>query len=161
MTAHIETDIRPSDRFIPWYFVAFFVVVFIANGIFIYFALESQPGVIEEHNYEIGLAYDDRIAEDVAEQALGWVGDVMFDNGVLTFTLSDREGSPLRGADARAVLVRPVQAGHDFPLSLTQEEPGVYRAPAVFPLPGRWDAYIYVTWNDQPYHIMKTLLVTP
>ena len=161
MAKYIDPGMRPSDKLIPWYFVAFFVVVFIANGFLIYFATESQPGVIEEHNYEIGITYDERIAEQDAEDALGWRSDVTLDGRHLSFSLKDADGKRLQGADVKAELIRTVQEGHDFEVVLKEESPGKYSADIDFPLPGQWDAYIYVTWDDQPYHTVKKLVVTP
>ena len=141
-------------------FCGVFIVVFIANGIFVYVATTSQPGVIEEHNYEIGLAYDERIVEQRAEDALGWSSTVKLDGGkMLVFSLKDRDGQPLEGADVRAELVRKVQEGHDFTAIMTETAPGQYSANIDFPLPGQWDAYIYSTWDGHPYHTRKVLVV--
>ncbi len=162
MAKYVDPGMRPSDKWIPWYFVAFFVVVFIVNGIFVYIATTSQPGVIEENHYEIGLAYDERIAEERSEKALGWQSDVRFD-GDKAFSVSmvDKDGNALQGASVKVEMIREVQDGHDFEAILSETAPGQYSADIDFPLPGQWDAYIYVTWNDKLYHIKKMIVAKP
>ncbi|MCI5050219.1 MAG: FixH family protein [Rickettsiales bacterium] len=51
------------DRLIPWYFVMAFMVVFIVNGIFIYYATGTHKGVVTENPYEKGLAFDEIVNE--------------------------------------------------------------------------------------------------
>jgi hypothetical protein len=41
---------KPSDRFIPYYFVAFFVVLTIILGSFVYVAVESHKTVAMERD---------------------------------------------------------------------------------------------------------------
>ncbi|MCB9987857.1 MAG: FixH family protein [Rhodospirillales bacterium] len=159
MAGYIDPGMRPADKLIPWYFVAFFALVFAVNGIFIYVATTSLPGVIEENHYEVGLAYDKRIAAHKAQEALGWNAAADFSGKTLSVELADHDGKPLKGASIQATMVRTVQEGHDFDVFLSEIAAGQYATDIDFPLPGQWDAYIYVTWDGQPYQITKKIVV--
>lgn len=162
MSADIQTTgPRPSDKWIPWYFVLFFVVIFIANGFLIYFAVSSQPGVIEEHHYEIGLDYDSRLAKERAEEALGWQVGAAWDGLVFAVDALDKDGQALSDAAVTVEMVRPVREGHDFEEILPMQVAGRYAAAIDFPLPGLWEAYIYVTRGEDRYHMRKVLVVQP
>lgn len=133
MAKYIDPGMRPADKLIPWYFVAFFAVIFIANGFLIYFAMGSQPGVIEKHHYEIGLDYDSRIAAKEAQEALGWAASVALDGPSFSVKMTDAAGRPLAGAQVTAEMVRAVQDGHDFETTLVETAPGQYGADIEFP----------------------------
>jgi len=49
------------DRIIPLYFVAFFVVIAIFDGIFVYLATSTHSGVVTENAYQKGLNYNQYI----------------------------------------------------------------------------------------------------
>jgi nitrogen fixation protein FixH len=49
---------HPRDKWIPWYFVLAFLVVFAVNGIFIYAALGTHRGVVSDQAYRNGINYN-------------------------------------------------------------------------------------------------------
>lgn len=160
MSADIQTTgPRPSDKWIPWYFVLFFVVIFIANGFLVYFAVGSQPGVIEEHHYEIGLDYDSRLAQKRAQDARGWRVKSGWDGMVFNVEAFDKAGAPLENVAVTVEMVRPVQDGYDFEIMLPMQAVGRYAAAVDFPLPGRWDAYVYVMRGDEEFRMSKNFVV--
>lgn len=58
---------KPNDNVrIPLYFVLAFAIVFVVNGIFVYYAISTNSGMVEENAYENGLNYD-RIVSQVRE----------------------------------------------------------------------------------------------
>ncbi len=52
--------------------IAFFGVIFAVNGYFLYSALSTHTGVVAIEPYRKGLAYNERIAADERQKALGW-----------------------------------------------------------------------------------------
>ena len=67
---------RPSDRWIPWYFVAFFILlisILVPMGII---AVRTNTGLVTESAYNKGLAYNASIRAEEAQKALGWHGDL-------------------------------------------------------------------------------------
>lgn len=150
---------RKSDRWIPWYIVAFFVVIAILDGIFVYIATSTHTGVVSERAYDKGLAYNDTVAAAEAQAALGWQHAIRLESGKLVFTLNDNNGAPLSDAAAKVVIKRPIGDTLDFTLELHPVGNGRYEAPVSFPANGQWDARVYVLWQDKDYQAHKRLIV--
>jgi nitrogen fixation protein FixH len=138
-------DIRPSDRFIPWLFVLFFAVVFAVNGVFVYLAVGSNPGIVTEEPYEKGLAFNKTLEKAERQAALGWSGDIAASevDGDLIFSLKDKAGKPVAGASVRAEFTRPAQGGVDFSLTLAEGKKGTYQAAIHAPLKGAWTVRVF------------------
>lgn len=155
-----ETIADKRDRWIPWYFVAFFVVLAILDGIFVYLATSSHTGVVTKNSYLKGLNYNETVAAAEAQAALGWRGEINHSaSGTLGFTLAGNDGLPLEGAIVTAELMRPTHEGQDFRIELSEAGPGTYAADAAFPLKGLWDVRVFVEWNQQQYQQSARLIV--
>lgn len=150
---------RKSDKWIPWYFVAFFVVLAIIDGIFVIIATSTHTGVITENAYKKGLNYDQVVAASKAQEALGWQGAISLDGTLLTFSLTDKNKAAIEGAEVTAYMVRATQAGYDFSLPLEAKGNGVYSQQVVFPLKGQWDVRIAAKWNAQHYQQKRRIVV--
>lgn len=147
-----------------WAFVAFFGVTFAVNGYFITVALGTHTGVIAEHTYERGLAYDEALAEARAQ------GDIQasayFEDGLLSLMLRDVDGQAIKDAQVSARFVRTVHAGYDFDAPLQASlVGGVYTVRPEMPLEGMWTVRLEAQWTDthsqQPrtYHSELPILV--
>lgn len=153
---------RKSDKLIPWMFVAFFVVVAAVNGVFIYFAVHSYTGVVSEHAYEKGLAYNETLEKARKQVAMNIAHEAAYENGVLRLVLKDADGQPLSEAKVTAHILRPVSEGLDFDVELVHLGGGIYEVPIETPLPGRWRAELEATWDNTPsYQMMLDFLVRP
>jgi len=159
------TGPRKSDKYIPWYFVAFFVVLFILDGIFVYLATSSHTGVVEKSTYSRGLKYNETVAAADSQAQLGWKSTINFDpDAMLKFTLADANGKPLEGATVRAQFFRPTQEGQDFIVTLNATKlgsgtsGGLYSA-QVDAAPGLWDVRIFVKWQQQRYQMTERIIV--
>ena len=147
------------DKWIPWYFVAFFVGLAIMDGIFVYLATSTFTGVVTDQAYERGLKYNETVAAAEAQAELGWVGSAALEgNETFSFTLSDGANA-LVGADVVAEFTRPTQSGVDFQVPLMGLQNGTYSAQVDFPLEGIWDVRVYVTWKQQQYQHSQRLMV--
>lgn len=161
MTVMTDEMVQKSGRWIPWAIVAFFCVVAILDGIFVYLATSTHTGVVTDHAYEEGLRYNETVAAADAQTALGWQGEVQFDDASksLHFILQDANGALIEGATVHAELMRPTQAGMDFKAAMVQTEGGEYSAALEFPEPGLWDVRIFVEWKQKQYQQTKRLVV--
>lgn len=147
------------DKWIPWYFVAFFAVLAVMDGIFVYLATNTHTGVVTEQAYDRGLNYNETVEAAEAQAALGWQGAISYSsNGILTFDLSAND-APLVGAEVVAEFTRPTHNGVDFSIPLVDLYNGRYQALVDFPLDGVWDARVFVTWKQQQYQQGKRLIV--
>ena len=79
-----------TGRAVWWYFVAFFGVVAAVNAVMATLAIRTHSGVVTEHPYEKGLAYNQVVAAEAQQEALGWKGTINYKNGVLNFILHDK-----------------------------------------------------------------------
>lgn len=128
---------------------AFFAVVFAVNGVLIYQASTTWNGMATRDHYQKGLVYNNVLAAQSAQDALGWQARLATtaDHGTvqLTLSLQDREGRPVTGAKVSGLLYRPVQEGMDQGFAMAESTTGGYQARLTVPLPGWWEARLLVT----------------
>jgi nitrogen fixation protein FixH len=155
-----DPGMTKRDRLIPWYIVAFFVVVAILDGIFVYLATSTHTGVVTERAYDKGIAYNETVAAAEAQQALGWQGEItLAADRTLTFSLVDADGQPLSGATVKAEFMRPTQAGMDFTVELTEDAAGLYGAAVDFPVEGLWDVRVFALEGERDFQHHQRLVV--
>ena len=152
--------IKKSDKYIPYYFVLFFVVIAIVDGVFVTVALQTHTGVVSHQAYEEGLAYNDILDASKTQDSLGWQSSLSLnsDQTTLILELKDNQGQIIEGAAARAVIDRPIQEGLGFDVSLTQQG-GQYFADVAFPMHGEWDVRVYISQGDATYQTSKRFVV--
>lgn len=123
--------------------LAFFGVVFTADGILIYLGTTTQDGLVTKDYYQEGINYNDVIQARKRLAELGWTQAMtppaQAGVGPLEIRLADAEGKPLAGKQVQAELRRPAQKGYDLTFALTEVSPGTYRADVTLPLSGHWD----------------------
>lgn len=149
---------KPIDRYIPWMFVAFFIVVAAVNIVFIVLANQSHSGVVRKDAYRQGIAYNKVIAAAEAQAALGWEVEGGYRADQIYVTLN-HSGRPLEGAVVNAMLSRPVADGSDQALALSHQGDGLYAAEIGDVAPGQWDLIADIVWQQQTYHWRKRLIL--
>jgi nitrogen fixation protein FixH len=138
---------RPRGFWIPWLFVAFFLLVVAVNGAMIWYASRSWTGMATDHAYDKGLSYNRNLAAAQAQAALGWRSQltarvVQGYDSEAELVLSSAEGVPIEDADVVAAFERPTSDGLDFKLPLEHRGKGVYRATFELPLVGLWQVHV-------------------
>ncbi len=154
-TKNINKDagrMRKSDKWIPWYFVLFFVVLAILDGTFVYLAFSTHTGVVTKQAYEKGLAYNEVLQRAEDQSQMGIKQEVTYSQeGILRWTLHTKESAPIDGAVVTAHITRPVQGGYDFDVVLLYKGDGVYELPIQTPLIGQWIAKLEAQWDTHRY----------
>ena len=160
---------RPTDsgsRWIPWVFVAFFGVVVAVNATMIFFAIDSWTGLGDEtrNSYQQGLRYNDNLAEQDVQRALGWEVGHGFDrtepgNAHVWMELEDAYGNRLSRAVVSARIVRPTHSGHDFTVDLPHVGQGRYAADVAFPLAGQWEVRLTAEDSAGTYRLWDRVIV--
>ena len=140
---------KPIDRYIPWFFVLFFLVFMILDGIFVYIAVYTHTGVVTEKAYEKGLDYDAFLEKAEKQKASGVLLTTTYENDLFRLVLRDADGQPMDGAAVKALFFRPVSDGHDFSVSLTSSGDGVYSTEGRPPMPGAWTVKVEAEWKTQ------------
>ena len=149
-----------NDKAIPLYFVAFFLVVAIIDGILVYLATSTHSGLVTENAYKKGLNYNQQIAAFNKQVLTGWSGEIGFNNETLSFKLIDKGGEPIVGAKVVAHVLRSTMSGLDFKVTLQDQGKGRYEVKgANFPLKGQWDIIVVAEWNQQKYQQSKRIIV--
>lgn len=147
-----QTTPPPTQKTTGWFVVRWmsvlFGAMFVANGLFVYFALNSHSGEQSTTAYEDGLNYNNTIAERRKMAELGWIMSAVVENingiDVLNLKLLDKDKSALQNITIEAQLFNPVFSSQDTVLVLTRIEDG-YKAPLNLPRKGQWDLMVRVT----------------
>lgn len=160
------TKARPAGRWIPWAFVAFFLVVFAANGTMIAVALGTWTGLKTHHAYEEGLAYNEHLAAREAQNELGWqvaIALAPIEGGDLELkaSLVGPSGAPLFADEVRAEVLRPTLEGHDLTVILEDRGKGRYGRRITLPLPGQWDVRLHVTKGTDLHVSRRRFVIEP
>ena len=141
--------------------VGIFVLVSAVNGLMIWYALSSWPGLVSDSAYAEGLGFDRVLAASRAEAALGWKGTIAYDRaGRIVFHLVDDKGQPLSRMGVSMMMLRPTREGFDRSAALVETTPGNYEAGIHPPLPGVWDVRVIVAAGGQAkFHAEQRILV--
>jgi len=145
MTSQVR-DKPNHGRVIFIYFILFFATIVGVNSFFIYSAIHSFPGVITDNPYKKGLVYDEIIEKAKSQPKLQNI--VSFENNILRWSLADSNGNHIENADVKVHVVRPLQDGYDFDITMEYIGNGEYEAKPTMPLKGSWTAHLKATWNN-------------
>ncbi|MBY0427694.1 MAG: FixH family protein, partial [Alphaproteobacteria bacterium] len=112
----VEPIRKPIDKYIPWFFVVFFLVLSCLMGWFAWLANSTDRGVVSTHAYENGIAYNHILEKQRAQDALGWDGQLTIDKTATSpahadFVLLDKQHAPIKDAQVQLTLIRPTQGG--------------------------------------------------
>lgn len=160
----VKAAIRERGLEWPIGIILFFILVFMANGVLVYLANSSWNGVVTTDHYQKGLAYDQVLAAQARQEALGWQGELTprFPGGQrveFAFSLRDRDSAPLEGGAVTILLFRPTLAGHDREVTLREEAPGRYTGGVAAPLPGWWEVRLSAVREGESYRMSHRIQV--
>ncbi len=149
-----------TGRMVLYGILMFFGVIVLVNGIFVYFAMDSWPGLSTENAYEEGKAYNKTIAIQEAQQALGWSSRVTLLKGdnerhLFRIDFRDEQDQPLSGLNVSTAFTRPVGDKNMIELSLTEVSDGLYEGSVALPLAGRWFATIKAGREGAARYVMQ------
>jgi len=118
--------------------IAFFGVMLIANGLFVYFALSTFTGS-DSDPYRRGLHYNDTLQAAERQAEKGWQTSLSYDAAKqrLSLGLTDNQARPVTGLQIEAVVGRPVTNKEDRSLPLKEAASGIYAADIDL-APGQW-----------------------
>lgn len=144
--------------------LGFFGVIFAVNGWFLYSALSTHTGVVANEPYRKGLAYNERIAAEDRQNALGWIEEVHAGrDGRIVIELKQATGSAVRNLVVTGLIGRPATVEYDRKLSFVEKD-GVYVADAGALGEGNWmvDAIVRAAPDQEPiYRMRKRLWLKP
>lgn len=149
---------RPSDKLIPWYIVLFFVLQTILFGWFMHVAHISYTGLVTDQAYEKGLAYNNVIDEERAQEKLGFTPSITKQGDNIIFTLQDQHGKSVDASSVIVTFFRPAHAGVDFSREMTPQHNG-YFASATVPEKGLWELRFHAITPQGHYRLAKRMVL--
>lgn len=136
------------------YFLFFFLFIIAVNSVMVTLAVKTHTGIVTEHPYEKGLAYNKVIEAEQKQEALGWNSNIEYKNGSLFFTLHDKNGTIIKPEKTIATITRPTQAGMDFSVELTGGTANI-----AFPAKGLWEIRVDSYYQNNNYQKIKRIVV--
>ena len=166
MSSLVETGGQPggerriTGKTVLIWLVLFFGTIIAVNLYFVYVALDTWPGLTDQHAYEDGVTYNHTLEEAAAQKALGWRTRVSLSpptpkGHVLDAILTTRDGKPLTGLEVTAELSRPLGDTLDKKVTLKEDKPGHYGTLVKLPALGRWEVLLHAKGSQSAPYRMK------
>ncbi len=132
-------EARLTGKHIVLILLGFFAVIGAANAAFIYFAVSTKPGEERGASYEVGLRYNNILAEERSQNALQWHHQSQIAQGTrLRVSMTDHTGAPVAGLAVTGNFGRPASDNADRSLAFKEVDAGVYEAALGQIAPGSW-----------------------
>jgi nitrogen fixation protein FixH len=137
---------RLTGRAVLLWLFAFFGVTFAVNGVFIYYAISTFPGLEVESSYKAGQEFESDEEAGKAQAERAWKVDATIrptgDDAAVEIHFADKAGSDLHGLDVRVRLIHATDADNDHAVSLPEVSSGTYSAVMPNVKSGLWDVTI-------------------
>ncbi|MDE2199786.1 MAG: FixH family protein [Rhodospirillales bacterium] len=146
-------------RWFPWAVAGTMLVVIAVNGVMVYDAIHTFPGIAMDDVFDRSNAYDKVLAESRHEAKLGWALAVDLRNNRPEVSLNGPDGKPLEGARVAALGQRPLGPTERVRLAFHAFAPGHYRSAEELVAPGQWELQISVTIGKDSYHATRRVIV--
>lgn len=141
-------------------FILFFGVISVVNGIFMYMALHTWPGLTTEQAYKEGIKYNETLADGERQAALGWHSRVTISEGVLSINVTSKQGAAVSGLEMTAVVMRPLGSEQQIVVRPLETGAGQYQAQLSLPSTGRWKVDLTAKTGDgETYRMRYEVLV--
>jgi nitrogen fixation protein FixH len=145
--------------------VAFFGLIFLVNGIFLYYAVTTFGGGDTSNPYRKGLHYNDTLAEDARDAERGWRAELAYDAkaGRLALSLRDKSGGPVAGLHLAATVGRATTDREDRAATFREIEGGNFVAELTL-APGQWVVQLYsneLSREGDPTYRLKQRVFVP
>ncbi len=142
-TQGLKAPRQITGRMVLIGFILFFGTITAVNGVLMYFALNTWPGLVTEDAYTKGLKYNDTIAASESQRLLAWDIRIALDNNKkLRVHVIDGNKASVPGLEVETVLTRPLGDHNVVILTMRETQPGIYEGEFVTPIAGRWKADI-------------------
>lgn len=136
-----------TGRRVLFYLLAFFAIVFVANGVMITLAIDTLPGVEVDSAYRASLAFNSEVLRAQEQKARNWHVAAHVErsgDGFARLRLEARDAQETRigGVAFAARLERPTDQRVDRVFNITEPEAGIFRGEAQNVEPGQWELII-------------------
>lgn len=115
----------------------------VMNGVMLYVATRDPSFAVEKNYYQKALDWDEKRAQDAANDALGWAIAVSLEAAGadvrVRATVADREGAPVSGAAVSLEAFHVARSAASREVKLAEESPGIYATTWPAMRPGIWE----------------------
>jgi len=143
-----------TGKQVALYFVAFFGFIAIVNAAMVTLAIRTNSGVVTEHPYEKGLAYNKIIDAEKKQEELGLNNILNYKDGLLHFELRDKNNKIITPESATATITRPTMQGMDFVIELKGVDTAID-----FPAKGLWELRVNAKIDGNNYQQSKRIVI--
>jgi len=160
MISRVQTSAKGTPAWrSPWViaWVGLVVAVLGVNATMVYFAIATNPGLVNDDYYERGQDYEETLISRRKADP-GWTiraeiprGIAANEEATIRVSLVDRAGQPVIADKVRFYAYRPSDKSADFSLPMPLVEAGRYAANTRFPLFGYWDTLVAVVHDGREY----------
>lgn len=163
MTASAPFPRNVTGRHVLIGLVVFFGVMFVANGLLVYYAVSTFSGGDRPNPYRSGLDYNATIAEAEQQAALGWTAKADYDGnaGRITLHFTDSAAAPVTGLSLSGKLARPAVDTYDRAVTFREWREGFYVSDVALPA-GNWVLSVESSKQEGAspiYRLKKRLIV--
>src|SRR5215813_6224116 len=156
-----ESGRRLTGRAVLVWLVAFFAIVFSANGVMMKFAIDTMSGTEVDSAYRASITFnaEARAARRQDERAWRVSGQAARDaegGAVVRVEARDKAGVPLTGLTFSAALERPTDKHADRRIALAELQTGLYGGKAADVAPGQWDLVLAADRGGERLFVSKT-----
>jgi nitrogen fixation protein FixH len=147
-------------RWFPVALMAGLGAVVLVNAGMVFAALRSFPGKAGSEDFELSNRYDTVLQRSEHDAALGWIILASTDRArVPVVVLTERDGTPLRGAALAGVAGRPLGPAETQHLAFHELAAGRYVADAVLPEQGQWELTLSVASGGKQIAATRRVVV--
>lgn len=159
MSKNIEEKPTTGWFVVSW-IVPLFAVMFVVNGIFVWFAVSTHTGNQTENAYDEGLHYNLILEEAQAQERLGWRVNVAVEQNIIIFSVFDREGYAVEYTDIEVLLFSPMSAERDQVLAAQNIGLGHFSVGYTEQMKGQWQLRLKIS-NDGEHAEFRRKVVLP
>ena len=150
-----------TGRGVLVWLLAFFAVVFAANGVMMKFAIDTMSGTEVDSAYRAGITFNAearaaRRQDERAWQVNGHTARNADGGALVRVEARDKAGAPLTGLRFFAALERPTDKRADRRIVLSELQTGLYGGKAVDVAPGQWDLVLEADRGGEQLFVSKT-----
>jgi nitrogen fixation protein FixH len=146
-----------SGTYWPFVIVALLVGGAGANIGLMVVATRDASFAVEPDYYRKALHWDEMMAQEARNQALGWTAAVAFERLArpgeveVTARVNDRGGRPVEGARVAIETFHSARASHVLTATLAPGAAGQYSAALLLDRPGLWEVRLRVERGDETF----------
>ena len=154
-----QTKASSGWRLFPWYIGGGMALVVGVNIFMAVQAVHSFPGTATDASFATSNRYDQVLADEARQAALGWQLEANVDGRRPFLVLRTRDGKLMEGARVVVIADRPVGGLADRRMDFRASTPGRYMAEAPLPEAGQWDLQLHITADGQTYRATRRVMV--